>query len=319
MGLREEYAEDEKLLLLGKKPYKGRPNALNDKIFAAYVKAVYFLLADKAFIDAGLKLLDAALIQEVGGENAKVGAVTYFGLLEKYFGLEYGKDKDREKHPEKDTKTFHHQYKGALVRVLHASQTKGGFSVEKQIIIAKLTDTASFENIKEFAKLQQAAQHFKDINAGPEHGEYTHQIQWYFLTELWSEVQTRMAEEFHATAGYYPDPIDYYDEPFSVMWRVGETGTAAVGLWPMLFDRVTESVNGVYLQSKSTELEGRCPETLHRYMRHVKSPCPLLGAFLRARYKKRGTETTNDFNYYKSKTSSGKFDDFNKIGYITKK
>ncbi|HEX8699926.1 MAG TPA: LirA/MavJ family T4SS effector [Myxococcaceae bacterium] len=312
MLIADEYVRDINILTkTGAGSFKPRPTALQDPVLAAYVKAVYFLLADPQFISDGLTHLDKALVAATGGVNTQSSTESYFKGMEQFHktGASFTKADDTS------------PLRGALSKVLLASQQRGGFATDMQVTIAKSTDTASLENIKAFANLQKTAQHFKDINAGADHGEFTHQIQWYMLTEGWALVQEKMVEAYkEANGGTSPGSSLSISTPGDLMTAVGATGTAAVGLWPMLFDRVDASVNGVYVLTTdlTVTIEGRSPEKLHLHMRHMSNTYPTLRAFLRARYAKRGKEQmATSFDYFGKKKGQGA-QEINPIGYLGK-
>lgn len=307
MAIEDEYTKDVAILtltgaMLGNTKLNPRAKALADKRFHAYVKAVYFLLAEISFLNQGLRILEGNLVKQIGGQENVESATAYW---------------------EKRLEGNGSKFKGALSTVLYESQAKNGFKTDRRVIITPWSLPSGLPNIKAFAKQQELAEHFKDVDAGPAHGEFTHQIQWYILSEQW-EIVTDLAKMFHGDKDVAGKAMveKPYDNAAEFMKDVGKTGTSGVGIWPMLFDRVNDRFNGIYsvtADDKQVEVDGRCPETLHLYLRHVKtlSLCPTLRAFIRARYEKRKVEVDDEkFSYFNKKTKLKHIEELNKIGYL---
>ncbi|RKG92183.1 LirA/MavJ family T4SS effector [Corallococcus terminator] len=311
MKIASEFIEDRKKLETGTtfngKPCKPVPGALRGHpVFHGYVRALYHLLANRDFLLTGLARLEAELTAWIGGGGRAAKAIDYFGQWKERIGA-----KDESADP---------KFKGALSGVLAASQARHGFAVEHRVTIASTgVATGGFANIKAFANLQKTSQHFKDLNAGPEHGEFTHQIQWYIISELWNAVQQEAERMFTYTYGYEFGEHKHFANAGALMAYVGKTGLSAVGIWNLLFDRVKDETVGVYTISKDPDckFDGRCPEVLHLSIFTRTREFPLLANFLKGRYAKREAERQNEaFSYLKQKVGKPGVQPINELGFL---
>ena len=100
---------------------------------------------------------------------------------------------------------------------------------------------------------------WKDIGAGPRHGEYTHRIQWYCIHKTF---HWNAAPLFMALGGI--ESVKSADEE---------------GLWDFLFDQERFEVK--------TDLDCRCPEYFHQRLQNDEQNLPTLSAWLRATTIKR--------------------------------
>lgn len=120
---------------------------------------------------------------------------------------------------------------------------------------------------------------FKDPTIGPDHGEYTHRLQWYAI----------------AQAQVVADPADVYRRLGGVPWTHAvnrQTNPENFGLWDALVDRQPPGAPGLpspFPFYKFSNLDFRCPEALLTWICQPFQQIryPLLGTFLRARKEKR--------------------------------
>jgi hypothetical protein len=122
---------------------------------------------------------------------------------------------------------------------------------------------------------------FKDYGAGPEHGEFSHRIQWYLLgnglgindaAALYKDVKRFISREELAPA----------DLPFSKAKRY---------VWECLFDRdgFPSNAASVAFNTGTDKLDFRAPSNLNRYLisKEAEASFPLLNLILSDRFYKR--------------------------------
>jgi hypothetical protein len=133
-------------------------------------------------------------------------------------------------------------------------------------------------------------QHWKDVGAGPEHGEYTHRLQWYILIKAGAIRTVPANQEATVFASIAP-------------WQKGKTN-----LWTFVFDQLAKdpSIGG-------DKLDFRSPENLNLWLVGDASPefCPVLRAFLRTRMAKR--QSTYDMQRYLAKKLGKSEDDISLV------
>ncbi len=120
---------------------------------------------------------------------------------------------------------------------------------------------------------------FKDPTIGPDHGEYTHRLQWALIV----------------IAGIVNDPIGVYKQIGKVAW----SKSSSFGLWDALVDRQPPGAPGLPLQFpfyKNDAYDFRTPEALLTWLCEdsQQTRYPLLAGFLKARKEKRAYVTQND-------------------------
>jgi Family of unknown function (DUF5636) len=134
----------------------------------------------------------------------------------------------------------------------------------------------------QFRDQLQKGRPFKDPTIGPDHGEYTHRLQWYLI----------------ARAGVLNQPvIDVYKHIGMVAWdgsgNPGTThGAENFGLWDELCDRQPMGAPGLpqpFPFYKADLLDFRCPEALLTWLCQPAQldKYPLVASFLKARKEKR--------------------------------
>lgn len=140
----------------------------------------------------------------------------------------------------------------------------------------KLPNYAGFVFGHVFTEGLGAGMHWKDVGAGPRHGEFTHRIQWYVLIQ--AGIISTVAKNQEATVFKSIAP-----------WQKGKTN-----LWTYLFDRAEKDAEG--------KNDFRCPENLNTWLTSDTDPtfCPLLRMFLQARMSKRAAY--NFLDYISQKT-----------------
>ncbi len=130
----------------------------------------------------------------------------------------------------------------------------------------------------------RASRHWKDPLVPGGHGEFSHRIQWYLVTNN------------------VPQPAEGWQSFYEWVGRIAhqiiqggdDAGWAALGLWDALFDRNNHNapnVNGPYNTNANTDF--RSPENMQEYIINV-MPDSLLKRFTAARQQKRDYILAND-------------------------
>ncbi|RKH74470.1 LirA/MavJ family T4SS effector [Corallococcus aberystwythensis] len=139
----------------------------------------------------------------------------------------------------------------------------------------------------------RAGYHWKDPTVSPEHGEFTHRLQWYLLIHAGVLGQGVAARDVMDVCGRYQRT----KPPLNALNRESER----TDLWEMLFDRDTkDGANSFLYPLADSDGDFRNPNNLNRYLRGVSSQddlrlpparrhAPLLQDFLKARFTKRST------------------------------
>jgi hypothetical protein len=123
-------------------------------------------------------------------------------------------------------------------------------------------------------------QPFKDPTIGPDHGEYTHRLQWYLIAE---------------GAGFKEPAAEVYKHIGMVPWQGSvytKDGANNFGLWDTLCDRQPIGAPGLptpFPFYKADNLDFRCPEALLTWLCQPAQlqTYPLVASFLKARKEKR--------------------------------
>ncbi len=136
----------------------------------------------------------------------------------------------------------------------------------------KIKRLVSREEFQEFLSKKML---LKDTGAVPNHGEWTHVLQWYIVAEALKESNFKLN---NTLADIYVALGDVALNRKGII--VEET------IWGKLFDRFPENV--------SDNSDFRCPEKLLEYIRN-KAAYPLLSHELNARFHKR-TRDKNNYN-----------------------
>ncbi len=119
---------------------------------------------------------------------------------------------------------------------------------------------------------------FKDLGAGPEHGEFSHRIQWFLIGH---------GLKIENTGNVYKDIKRWISKEALPALNGGVGGRRY--LWEYLFDRdgVPSNANSVAFKAESDDFRG--PSNLNHYLRGeaVAPRYPLLNRSLRERFAKR--------------------------------
>lgn len=170
-----------------------------------------------------------------------------------------------------------------LTRALDDFERKHGFVVPE-----KLPVFVAFVFGGVFKDTIKSRMHFKDVGAGPNHGEFTHRIQWYALTRGGALISVDKEN-----AG------DVYSAIHRWLNKNPGGGGQLLQLWNYVFDMQPRLVG------PGDRLDGtdfRSPENLNLWLTGDEEPdfCPLLRSFLRARMNKRQRVVGVD-QYFKKK------------------
>jgi len=106
-------------------------------------------------------------------------------------------------------------------------------------------------------------QHWKDVGAGPEHGEYTHRLQWYILIRAGAIKTVSVNQEATVFASIAP-------------WQKGKTN-----LWTFIFDQLAKdpSIGGDKLDRGGLVRSDRICEFLSGIAGAIKLPILSLAAW----------------------------------------
>jgi hypothetical protein len=125
-----------------------------------------------------------------------------------------------------------------------------------------------------FLKEVGMKRHWKDPGAPPDHGDFTHRIQWYLITK----------------AGFLTHPVgDVFAETSKYTKTI--RGGVVISVWFCLVDR--SETNTDYGTKDSTDF--RCPEHLNKWLIAQINNFPLLSSFLDNRRKKRMDYNVQDY------------------------
>ncbi|MCP5197564.1 MAG: hypothetical protein H6974_12405 [Gammaproteobacteria bacterium] len=131
----------------------------------------------------------------------------------------------------------------------------------------------------QFRQQLQEQRPFKDPTIGPDHGEFTHRIQWYLI----------------GVAGIVRQPAEVYKQIGLVAWQGSvftKNGATNFGLWDALCDRQPPGAPGLPIPFPFYKMDAtdfRCPEALLTWLIQPSQlqTYPLLSSFLKARKEKR--------------------------------
>ncbi len=118
--------------------------------------------------------------------------------------------------------------------------------------------------------------HWKDVGASPEHGEYTHRLQWFVIAmNPQLNIANRTGKVFIDVGAFREEAqkADQFNQK---------------DLWPRLCDRPKLDKGGHACAESTTDF--RCPENMNLFLSNsqvAEQRLPLLNAFLNARYNKR--------------------------------
>lgn len=167
------------------------------------------------------------------------------------------------------------QFSKLLTATLANNEQKHGFSIEEENpatdIIVGLPSR--------FNELLRQKKPFKDVGAGHAHGEYSHRIQWYLITQM-EGLQFTPAEIYKKLPGWstrhteYTTPRNFY-------------------MWEFLVDRDGVPTNAAVIPFKTTEQQDfRAPSNVNRWLCDMaqSQTYSWLHACLKKRWDKRSAE-----------------------------
>lgn len=252
-------AFDGKGLLVGGQPLTASPH------FDDYVRIGRFLSCGtrEPLLRAALVALDETMTARAGKRVFKSSrAVSHFDAQRRAHGAGTAVPKDPD-------------FAKLLTATLDSFERDHGFVCLGE----RLPNYAGFVFGHVFREAIAQKQHWKDVGAGPAHGEYTHRLQWYLL--IHARIVTSVPPNQEA---------DVYQS--IAPWQKGKTN-----LWTFLFDRMRSEDPVV----RDDADDFRCPENLNEWLTGDAAPdfCPVLRAFLRARESKR--QATYDMRTYLAK------------------
>ncbi len=148
----------------------------------------------------------------------------------------------------------------------------------------------------QFRQQLKEARPFKDPTVGPDHGEFTHRVQWALLT----------------LSGVLRNPVA------QVYQKIGEIADEQnkFGLWDAICDRIPKGATGLqpsFTFWKEADVDFRCPEALLSWLckDEQQKSYPLLAGFLKARKEKRWHQFENDLlgeSYLAAKVYNSTYD-----------
>lgn len=158
------------------------------------------------------------------------------------------------------------QLKKLLTTVLVTNEAKHGFGAADIIV----GFPANFND------LLKARKPFKDISAGHEHGEHSHRIHWFLVSQM-TTLTNPVALIYEKLPGWFAkDPRQPTERNFY--------------MWEFLVDRDGEPSNAAIIPFKTTEQKDfRAPSNLNRWLCSIEAieRYPWLNACLRHRWDKR--------------------------------
>ena len=171
-------------------------------------------------------------------------------------------------------------YSKLLTEELGVIETQAGFKLYQDDTGHQKAEMIMPLKAEKFRAQLRDARPFKDPTIGPDHGEYTHRVQWALIV----------------IAGILQNPVvKVYQSIGEVSWTV----TANFGLWDALVDRQPVGAPGLpqpFPFYKSDEHDFRTPEALLTWLCQPQQQAsyPLIAGFLRARKEKRKHVVDND-------------------------
>jgi hypothetical protein len=170
-------------------------------------------------------------------------------------------------------------YKHVLASVLETWEWKLQFQMFESDGRKKAQTYTKYVPPEQATKETALGRHWKDPGAGPNHGEFTHRIQWHLVARALAGGQLRLKNALPAV--------------FKATGHITATGkktTKLCAVWDAIVDRVEKwSVNeaiGEFISSDPND--ARCPEILHVWLcKKGLQEVPLLSTFLQGRTLKR--------------------------------
>ncbi|MBC7926480.1 MAG: hypothetical protein H7039_12555 [Bryobacteraceae bacterium] len=136
----------------------------------------------------------------------------------------------------------------------------------------------SFVQTAEFNKNLRDAEHWKDPGVSPDHGELTHQLQWYCLVKQSVDLGGMTHAQLFTALGTVLVK--------GTVLPGGFNSGSGLGLWEIIFDRGAGPFPDVgNLQMQTSDF--RKPDNLLRTLLTSVNRYPLVSSFLAARQKKR--------------------------------
>ncbi|KIQ60657.1 LirA/MavJ family T4SS effector [Pseudomonas fluorescens] len=184
-----------------------------------------------------------------------------------------------------------------LTTVLSRWEADNGFAVDKEFFSSKhLPADLLVGNVLSLFNDQLASgRPFKDLGAGPQHGEHTHRIQWY-LIGIGLKLGPKAGAMFRNVKRWISrQPITSIDQ----------SNTVRRYLWEYLFDREGDPSNAASVAFRCTDkLDFRAPSNLNRFLMDdtQRGTYPLLNWCLNYRFDKR-THQRAGIEYVSSKVS----------------
>jgi hypothetical protein len=235
-----------------------------DKALGALEKLMFEVIDERLKPDLKQQL-EIGLRQGAMGSAAKGGAFNHKGDSTR---------QDIAKQVKTQTTSGEDPFSKVLVTALNQFEKNLNYPVNKDQYFHPRY--VGFVKPKTFLDNIAQGAHWKDVGASPDHGEFTHRIQWFVI----------------AASGVLPA------HKVSAIYR--EVGQCALSspkkdrfkqgaLWARLCDRPMNLQNlgeGQIGVSESND-DYRCPEHFNAYLRSAQQTYPLLSSFLKARHEKR--------------------------------
>lgn len=139
-----------------------------------------------------------------------------------------------------------------------------------------------------FNQQLESGRPFKDLGAGPQHGEFTHRIQWYLAGN--SLAGTKVGDVYKDIKRWISrDQLLSHKDNLSSPTLFSATGGHKRYLWEYLFDRDGEPANATTVAFLAKQGDFRGPSNLANYLRESPndSTYPLLAWCMRDRFNKR--------------------------------
>lgn len=170
------------------------------------------------------------------------------------------------------------QFKKILTDTLATNERKHGFSIpetNKVDIIVGLP--ASFNDLLRNKKP------FKDLGAGPEHGEFSHRIQWYLITQI-GHMENPVTTIYEKLPGWSTKNVAKYTKP---------ARQRSFYMWEFLVDRDGVPTNAAVIPFKTKEqTDFRAPSNVNLWLRDETQSLtyPWLHSCLKRRWDKRNAD-----------------------------
>lgn len=165
------------------------------------------------------------------------------------------------------------QFKKLLTGCLESNELKHDFKVAENNVGTDIVVGLP----ERFNQLLRDRKPFKDIGAGREHGEYSHRIQWYLITQM-TTLQNKPVEIYEKLPGWSTKATKY-------------TSPRPFYMWEFLVDRDGVPSNAAVIPFKTKEQEDfRAPSNVNRWLVEQKQSetCfSWLNACLKRRWEKR--------------------------------